>query len=163
GRTALVAISSERRCWLQRPRLKEKRYRYQGEDRAKRVVADPDSAASMVAAVAATLPASSWDRRKGAEGTKGPIVYEFGEQPVTLCKDGLPDRTVWLVLKRTVGAEPSYAYAISNAPASTPLSTLVRRSSCSCFAVACGSLKLSTSRSTLLTGRSRQSASIKAK
>jgi hypothetical protein len=44
---------------------------------------------------------------------------------VTLCKDGLPDRTVWLVIKRTLGAEPSYAFAISNAPASTPLSTLV--------------------------------------
>jgi SRSO17 transposase len=29
------------------------------------------------------------------------------------------------VIKRTLGAEPSYAYAISNAPASTPLSTLV--------------------------------------
>jgi hypothetical protein len=44
---------------------------------------------------------------------------------VTLCKDGLPERTVWLVIKRTLGAEPSYAYAISNAPASTPLSTFV--------------------------------------
>jgi SRSO17 transposase len=44
---------------------------------------------------------------------------------VTLCKDGLPDRTVWLVIKRTLGPEPSYAYAISNAPASTPLRTLV--------------------------------------
>jgi len=44
---------------------------------------------------------------------------------VTLCKDGLPDRTVWLVIKRTVGAEPSYADAISNAPASTPLRTFV--------------------------------------
>jgi SRSO17 transposase len=44
---------------------------------------------------------------------------------VTLCKEDLPDRTVWLVLKRTVGAEPSYAYAISNAPASTPLRTFV--------------------------------------
>lgn len=42
-----------------------------------------------------------------------------------LCKEGWPDRTVWLVIKRTLGAEPSYAYAISNAPASTPLSTFV--------------------------------------
>ena len=44
---------------------------------------------------------------------------------MTLCKEGLPDRTVWLVIKRTLGAAPSYAYAISNAPASTPLSTFV--------------------------------------
>src|SRR5215813_376002 len=59
-------------------------------------------------AVAASLPASSWYRRKVSEGTKGPITYEFARQRVTLCKEGLPDRTVWLVIKRTLGAEPSY-------------------------------------------------------
>jgi hypothetical protein len=37
-----------------------------------------------------------------------------------LCKEGLPDRTVWLVIKRTVGTNPVYSYYISNAPASTP-------------------------------------------
>ena len=124
GRTALVAIPSETRCWLQRPQPEAKRYRDKGEARAKRVVA-PDSAPSMVATVAARLPTSSWYRRKVSEGTKGPIEYEFARQRVTLCKEDLPDRTVWLVLKRTVGAEPSYAYAISNAPASTPLRTFV--------------------------------------
>jgi SRSO17 transposase len=125
GRTALVAVPSETRCWLQRPRTEDKHYRDKGVTRAKRVGVDPDRAPSMVATVAASLPASSWYRRKVSEGTKGPITYEFARQRVTLCKDGLPDRTVWLVLKRTLGAEPSYAYAISNAPASTPLSTLV--------------------------------------
>src|SRR5215468_430774 len=124
GRTALVAIPSETRCWLQRPRTADKHYRYKGEARAKRVV-EPDSAPCMMATVAASLPASSWYRRQVSERTKGPIVYEFARQRVTLCKEGLPDRPVWLVLKRTVGAAPSYAYAISNAPASTPLSTLV--------------------------------------
>src|SRR5262247_4409890 len=49
GRTALVAIPSETRCWLQRPRLEDKRYRYKGEARAKRVMVDPDSAPRMVA------------------------------------------------------------------------------------------------------------------
>jgi SRSO17 transposase len=44
---------------------------------------------------------------------------------VTLWKDGLPDRTIWLVIKRTLGPKPSYAYAISHAPASPPLRTLV--------------------------------------
>ena len=42
-----------------------------------------------------------------------------------VCKDGLPDRTFWLVIKRTRGPEPTSAYAISNAPASTPFRTLV--------------------------------------
>ncbi len=78
-----------------------------------------------VAALAASLPASRWYRRKVSEGTKGPIEYAFARKRVTLWKDGLPDRTVWLVIKRTVGAEPSYAYYISNAPVSTPLRIFV--------------------------------------
>jgi SRSO17 transposase len=125
GLTALVAIPSETRCWLQRPQTEDKRYRYKGEARSKRVVVDPAREPSPVAALAARLPASSWYRRKVSEGTKGPIEYEFARQRVTLCKDGLPDRTVWLVIKRTLGADPVYSYAISNAPASAPLRTFV--------------------------------------
>src|SRR5262249_45173180 len=125
GITAFVAIPSETRCWLQRPRTEDKRYKYKGEARAKRVVVDPDSAPRMVATVAAPLPGSSWYRGKVSEGTKGPIAYAFARQRVTLCKEGLPERTVWLVIRRTLGAEPSYAYYISNAPASTPLRTFV--------------------------------------
>jgi SRSO17 transposase len=41
----------------------------------------------------------------------------------------MPDRAVWLVLKRTVGAEPSYWYYISNAPLSPRLPTCVWLSS----------------------------------
>jgi SRSO17 transposase len=125
GITALVAIPSETRCWIQRPRTEEKSSRYKGAAHTKRVVGEPVSAPSTVAMLAAHLPASSWYRRQVSEGTKGPMEYAFARQRVTLCKDGLPERTVWLVVKRTVGAEPSYAYAISNAPASTPLSTFV--------------------------------------
>ena len=124
GVTALVAIPAETRCWVQRPRTAEKSYRYKEEVRSKRVVASATVPCS-VAALAASLPASSWYRRKVSEGTKGPIVYEFARQRVTLCKEGLPDRTVWLIIKRTVGADPSYSYYISNAPVSTPLSTFV--------------------------------------
>ena len=58
-------------------------------------------------------------------GTKGPLAYAFARQRVTWCKDGLPERTVWLVSKRTLGAEPTSAYDISHAPASPPLGTLV--------------------------------------
>jgi hypothetical protein len=93
--------------------------------RTKRVVVSPDTALDTVAALAARLPASRWYRRRVSEGTKGPIVYEFARQRVTLCKDGLPDRTVWLVIKRTLGVEPTYSYYSSNAPASTPLHTFV--------------------------------------
>src|SRR5262249_58814739 len=84
GLTALVAIPAETRCWLQRPRTADKHYRYKGEARAKRVV-EPDRAPCMVATVAASLPPPRGDRREGCEGAKGPVVYEFARQPVTLC------------------------------------------------------------------------------
>lgn len=125
GVTALVAIPSETRCWLQRPQTEDKTYKYKGEVRSKRVVVASAPEPSTVAALAASLPASSWYRRKVSEGTKGPIGYAFARKRVTLWKDGLPDRTVWLVIKRTLGTKPSYAYYISNAPVSTPLGLFV--------------------------------------
>jgi SRSO17 transposase len=125
GVTAFVAIPAETRCWLQRPPIAAKPYRYKGEARSKRVVVAPDAAARPVTAVAASLPASSWYRRTVSEGTKGPILYEFARQRITLYRNGLPERTVWLALQRTLGVEPTYAYSLSNAPASTPSRTFV--------------------------------------
>ena len=124
GVTTFVAVPSETRCWLQRPQTQDRTYTYKGDVRAKRVVVAPN-APSSVAALAASLPASRWYQRTVSEGTKGPIVYAFARQRVTLCKEGLPDRTVWLVIKRTVGPNPVYSYYISNAPASTPWRTFV--------------------------------------
>ena len=125
GVSAFVAIPAETRCWLQRPRTADRTYTYKGDVRVKRVAVAPTNVPRSVAAVAAGLPASSWYRRTVSEGTKGPLVYEFARQRITLCKDGLPERTVWLVLKRTLGVEPTYAYYISNAPVSTPLRIFV--------------------------------------
>ncbi len=123
GVTAFVAIPAETRCWLQAPRTTDTTYTYKGAVRSKRVVVGPAAEPCTVAAVAAHLPASRWYQRTVSEGTKGAIEYAFARQRVTLCKEGLPERTVWLVIKRTLGADPIYSYVISNAPASTPLRT----------------------------------------
>ena len=120
-----LAIPSETRCWLQRPQMENMTYTYKGDVRAKRVVVASTNPPITVAVLAASLPTSSWYQRTVSEGTKGPIVYAFARQRVTLCKEGLLDRTVWLVIKRTLGATPVYAFYLSNAPASTPLRTFV--------------------------------------
>jgi SRSO17 transposase len=125
GVTTFVAMPSETRCGLQRPRTEDKPYPYKGDVRCKRVVVAATTAPRSVAAVAASLPASSWYQRTVSEGTKGPIAYAFARQRVTLCKEGLPERTGWLVIKRTLGDDPTYTYYISNAPASTPLRIFV--------------------------------------
>jgi len=125
GVTTCVAMPSETRCWLQRPQTEAKTYTDKGAVRSKRVVGASNNTARSVAAVAASFPASSWYQRTVSEGTKGPIAYAVARQRVTLCTDGLPDRTVWLVITRTRGAEPLYSYSISHAPASTPLRLFV--------------------------------------
>ena len=125
GVTTFVAIPSETRCGLQRPQTEDKTYTYPGDVRAKRVLVAPHNAPSSVAALAASLPVSHWYQRTVSDGTKGPMASALARQRVTLWKDGLPGRTGWLVIKRTLGGNPVYAYDISNAPASTSLRTFV--------------------------------------
>jgi len=93
--------------------------------RSQRVVASEAAAPLTVAALAQHLPSSGWYRRRVSEGSKGPIEYAFARKRVTLCKDDLPERTVWLVIKRTLGAHPTDAFYISNAPESAPLRLFV--------------------------------------
>ncbi len=125
GVTSLVSIPSDTRCWLQRPVTTEKTSKYKGAMRSQRVVAPEVAAPLTVAALAQHLPSSGWYRRRVSEGSKGPIEYAFARKRVTLCKDDLPERTVWLVIKRTLGAHPTDAFYISNAPESAPLRLFV--------------------------------------
>ena len=125
GVTSLVSIPSETRCWLQRPVTTEKTYKYKGVRRAQRVVAPEVAAPLTVAALAQSLPSSGWYRRRVSEGSKGPIEYAFARKRVTLCKDDLPERSVWLVINRTLGAHPTEAFYIRNAPESAPLRLFV--------------------------------------
>jgi len=120
GPTALGALSSETRCGPQRPTTQAKAYRSQGAARATRHLRPTALPPQRVAALAAPLPAWQGDRRPVAEGPKGPIADDWARHRVTLCKDGLPERTGWCVSKRPRGPEPTYAYASSHAPASTP-------------------------------------------
>jgi SRSO17 transposase len=125
GKIYFVSIPSDTRCWLQRPVTQPKRYRYKGETRAKRVVRHPEKAPLAVEVLAKSIHDCCWYRRQVSEGTKGPIEYEFTKRQVILSKDNLPYKTVWLVMKRTIGEKPTYSYYISNAPVSTRLRLFV--------------------------------------
>jgi SRSO17 transposase len=89
------------------------------------VVAAREKEPIAVETLAKSLHDCLWYRRKVSEGTKGPVEYACTKRQVTLCGDGLPTGTVWLVMKRTVGAKPSYGYSISNAPVRTRLPLFV--------------------------------------
>jgi len=78
-----------------------------------------------VAALAQSLASSCWYRRMVSEGTQGPIADAFARKRVTLSKDGLPKRTGWLGLTRTLGSSPTDSSSLSTAPESTPLRLFV--------------------------------------
>jgi len=125
GKTYFVSVHKDTLIWLQRPMTLTKEYRWGGKKRTKTVLVTPDSKPLAVEHLAKNMNDYFWYRRKVSEGTKGPIVYEFTRRRVILSADGLPKKTVWLLIRRTLGEDPQYSYFISNAMGSTRLKTLV--------------------------------------
>jgi hypothetical protein len=78
-----------------------------------------------VKALAKSINNFFWYRRKVSEGTKGPIEYEFTKRRIVLSRQGLPHKTVWLLIRRTLEKEPQYSFYISNAPLSTKLDKFI--------------------------------------
>lgn len=125
GVTYFVSMPLNTLCWLQRPVTRKKHYRYKGEDRVKEVVEDTEKKPISFEVLAKSIHNYFWYRRKVSEGTKGPIAYEFTKRRITLSQNGLPQKTLWLIIKRTIEDNPTYSYYISNAPLSTRLKTFV--------------------------------------
>jgi len=125
GKTYFVSLPADTLCWRQRPMTTVKTYRYNGEERTKRVLKSPKKELITCEHVATTRHTWFWFKRTVSEGTKGPIEYEFTRCQVTLAKDGLPWKTVWLVIKRTREDTPRYWYYVSNASTSVRLSLFV--------------------------------------
>lgn len=120
-----LAISCNTLCWLSEPIVVKKEYKYKGEKRVKKVVLKKDMKPIRVDVLAKNINDYFWYRRKVSEGAKGPIEYEFTKREVVLCREGLPAKSVWLIIKRTLGKAHTYSYYISNAPRSTRLKRFV--------------------------------------
>jgi len=125
GITYFVSVPKSTSCWLKRPMTINKRYKWGGKMRTKTVLADTNSKPVSVGELAKNINDYFWYRRQVSEGAKGPIVYEFTRRRVILSAEGVPKKTVWLLIRRSIGDDPQYSYFISNAPRSTRLKTLV--------------------------------------
>jgi SRSO17 transposase len=126
GVSYFVGINSDTRCWLTAPITVTKSYKYKGEIRHKTIVESTEKKPIAVGALAKSIHDVFWYRRTVSEGTKGPIAYEFTRRRVVLSKDGLPAKTVWLVLRRSLDKKNrTYWYFISNAPVSSRLPLFV--------------------------------------
>lgn len=125
GTTYFVSVPKKTLCWLKKPMTISKQYRWGRKIRTKTVLVDTDSKPMAVCELAKNINDYFWYRRQVSEGTKGPIVYEFTRRKVILSSTGLPHKTVWLFIRRTLGDDPQYSYFISNASSSTRLKKLV--------------------------------------
>ena len=74
--------------------------------------------------VVAGLPAAAWRRVTVAEGSQGPLVYEYAEVRVWFSEEGLPSGPERLLVRRSLGQEPEVKYHRTNAPAEVPLATV---------------------------------------
>jgi SRSO17 transposase len=120
-----VSIPSNTLCWLKRPITNRKEYKYEGKVHTKEILEKTEEKPISFETLAMNTNNYFWYRRKVSEGTKGPIEYEFMRRRVILSKNGLPQKTVWLIIRRTLGCNATYDYYISNAPESTKLKTFV--------------------------------------
>jgi len=123
--TYFVEATADIRCWLKRPITREKQYRYKGAIRSKTVLEKTEKKPISVSTLAANINDFFWYRRTVSEGTKGPIEYEFTKRRIILSHNDLPQKTVWLIIRRTIEDQPVYKYYLSNAPISSRLSLFV--------------------------------------
>ncbi len=125
GLRYFVAVTSSLPCWLNQPVTVTKTYKYRGKTHCKSVVESTEKKPITVGKLAKSIHNVFWYRRTVSEGAKGPIVYEFTRRRVVLAKDGFPQKTVWLIIRRSLGEDPKYSYFISNAPMSCRLPLFV--------------------------------------
>lgn len=120
-----VGISKDTKCWTDQPITVKHEYRYGGKQKTKEVVDKSEHKPITVEMLARNLNKFFWYRRTISEGTKGPVVYDFARLQVVLSKNGMPDKKVWLIIKRSLDKEPEYSFFTSNAPSDTLLKTFV--------------------------------------
>lgn len=80
--------------------------------------------------VAARLPADAWHAYQLREGACGPLVFEFAAVRVWAVRHRKPGPPLWLMMRRSLAAEPEIKYFVCNAPADTPLECMALVSSC---------------------------------
>ena len=114
------------RAWTARPRTTVPAWSGRGRKPTKACLEDGEPAPQRMDRIAAAIPDDEWKTYQIKEGSKGPIVAEFAFQRVIDVRDRMPGSEVWLILRRSLGAEPELKAYLSNAPADISYPELVR-------------------------------------
>src|SRR5262249_30117010 len=90
--------------------------------RGRKPTAPTRDAARTVVEIANEMPTPAWKALHVPDGAVGPLVFEFAAVRVWGIRHGKPGPPSWLLIRRSLGAEPELKYYVSNAD--TPLATL---------------------------------------
>ncbi len=125
----LAEVPHSTRVWLRRPAtLVPPPTGRKGRPPSKERLA-PDAAPPLrVDAIAAQVPPQQWQLYQIKEGAKGPMVAEFAFLRCVVVRAEMPGAEMWLVLRRSVDERRELKTYLSNAPATTPRTTLVVKS-----------------------------------
>lgn len=121
---AEVPVNTE--VWTQRPQTEVPVGSGQGRPPTHVRLKAGEPTPQRVDVLANTIPADEWHPYLIKEGSQGPMVAEFAFRRVVAVRDGLPGPDVWLVLRRSLGSNPELKFYLSNAPAETAETELVR-------------------------------------
>ncbi len=125
----LAEVPHSPRVWLTRPATRvPPPTGKKGRPPSKERLASDAPPPLRVDALAAQVPPEEWQLYRIKEGAKGPLVAEFAFRRIVVVRDGMPGVEMWLVLRRSVDERQELKTYLSNAPATTPRTTLVGKS-----------------------------------
>lgn len=122
----LAEVPVDTEVWSRRPQTEVPAGSGQGRPPTRVRLKAGEPAPQRVDVLADAIPADEWCPYLIKEGSQGPMVAEFAFRRVVAVRDGLPGPDVWLVLRRSLGSNPELKFYLSNAPAETTETELVR-------------------------------------
>lgn len=120
-------VPHDTQLWLQRPATALPDWSGKGRKPTQHRVLEGEPTPLTVLEIATQAPPTAWTRHTIKEGSQGPLVADFACWRVINRRDGLPDAEVWLLGRRHPHTGEIKTF-LCNAPADTPLATLLRLS-----------------------------------
>lgn len=122
----MAEVALDTRVWATRPQTTVPEWSGRGRRPSKVRLAPGECQPQRVDRIAAQLKPESWQAYVIKEGSKGPMVCEFAFLRGVAVRDELPGPEVWILFRRSLGEDGELKVYLSNAPADTPPTELVR-------------------------------------
>jgi SRSO17 transposase len=130
GKWYVLDVSSDAHVWLTQPELRHTGEPGSGHRHSAKAAKATTKPISVPEAVAQLSP-SAFRRVTVAEGSQGPIVYEYAEMTVWFSEEGAPaSQPERLLVRRSCTQEAEVKYHRSNAPSKVSLQRLAEQRAC---------------------------------